>query len=67
MAASYKQLMFRKVAAAMELHIDLEFKAAIGAGAYESSNIIWGKMMEKYMCDNQIIDLLIYIYRFLNI
>ena len=59
--------LFRKVAAAMELHIDLEFKAAIGAGAYESSNIIWGKMMEKYMCDNQIIDLLIYIYRFLNI
>ena len=57
--------LFRKVAAAMELDIEMKFKAAIGAGAYDSTNINWGKWMEKHMCDNKIIALLIYVYMYL--
>ena len=49
----YTAWLFRQVAAAQKMEIEMETEAATGAGAYDSSNISWATFMVKANCDSQ--------------
>ena len=49
----YTAWLFRQVAAALKMNIEMETEAATGAGAHEPSNIGWATNMARYNCEDQ--------------
>ena len=49
----YTAWLFRQVAAALKMNIEMETEAATGAWAYDSPNISWATFMARNNCDYQ--------------